>query len=335
MSSANLSSLGEQLNNATKSIKADYNTNPTIYNDISTLSTSLNNKINAHTVEGNQANYNANINQEILLKQEQLLKMQNDDLDSQLSSLDLSQNYINNKSRMIDQTNDALLKKNKYITFLIVTSVFAILSVIVILLYGMKKIDDKKLKILLIILFIIYVCVYLYVYNIFYLNDAFKYMFFSKEVEMGQKLGNWVKKVDDNIATSLYGTEQEWIDENCATPCDLDDLPGTEEEDDVYATYTENTISPTPGYFYNDSSAPPQLIYPSPTKSNAANTDYAKIVRPDYSTNSKKYEYNIKPQKQINNVLNSRILDTGMVLAEDGSILDNNMIGTLTYTSNL
>jgi hypothetical protein len=334
MSSKNLSSLGEQLNNATNSIKNDYHTNPTIYDNISTLSSSLNNKINAHTVEGNQANFNANINQEILLKQEQLLKMQNDDLDSQLSSLDLSQNYINNKSRMIDQTNDALLKKNKYITFLIVTSVFSILAVVVILLYGMKQIDDKKLKILLILLFIIYVCVYLYVYNIFYLNDAFKYMFFSKEVQMGQKLGNWVKNVDDNIATSLYGTEQEWIDENCATPCDLDNLSG-EEEEDVYATYYENTISPTPGYFYNDNSAPPQLIYPSPTKSNAANTDYAKIVRPDYSTNSTMYEYDIEPQGEINNVLNSRILDTGMILGEDGSILDNNMIGSLTYTSNL
>ena len=166
MSTANLSSTGEQLNSATDSIKSNYNINPTIYDQISTLSSSLNNKINAHTVEGNQANYNTNINQEILLKQEQLLKMQNDDLDSQLSSLDLSQNYINNKSRMIDQTNDALLKKNKYITFLIVTSVFSILTVVVILLYGMKKIDDKKLKILLILLFIIYVCVYFYVYNI-------------------------------------------------------------------------------------------------------------------------------------------------------------------------
>jgi hypothetical protein len=151
---------------------------------------------------------------------------------------------------------------------------------------------------------------------------------------MGQKLGNWVKNVDDNIATSLYGTEQEWIDENCATPCDLDNLSGTEEED-VYATYTENTISPTPGYFYNDSSAPPQLIYPSPTKSNAADTDYAKIVRPDYSTNSTMREYDIEPQGEINNVLNSRILDTGMILGEDGSILDNNMVGSLTYTSNL
>ena len=334
MPTANLSSLGEQLNNATNSIKNNYHTNPTIYDQVSTLSSSLNNKINAYTVEGNQANFNANINQEILLKQEQLLKMQNDDLDSQLSSLDLSQNYINNKSRMIDQTNDALLKKNKYITFLIVTSVFSILAVVVILLYGMKQIDDKKLKILLILLFIIYVCVYLYVYNIFYLNDAFKFMFFSKEAEMGQKLGNWVKKVDDNIASSLYGTEQEWIDQNCATPCDLDNLSG-EEEEDVYATYTENTISPTPGYFYNDSSAPPQLIYPSPTKSNAAKTDYAKIVRPDYSTNSNMHDYDIEPQGEINNVLNSRILDTGMILGEDGSILDNNMVGSLTYTSNL
>ena len=47
------------------------------------------------------------------------------------------------------------------------------------------------------------------------------------------------------------------------------------------------------------------------------------------------HDYDIEPQGEINNVLNSRILDTGMILGDDGSILDNNMIGSLTYTSNL
>jgi hypothetical protein len=97
--------------------------NPVGYNDNLTTANEIINSINLNLSQlnyiQNQLNLKSNVNQEILLKQEELLKMENDDLMNQLKKLENIESIISNKDRMIDQTTKNIEITNKNIKFIV------------------------------------------------------------------------------------------------------------------------------------------------------------------------------------------------------------------------
>ena len=69
------------------------------------LAEDLNDSYNYLNSQLNSANLQNNISQEILLKQEQLLKMENETLNTQLYNLDQTQSIISNKDTIKEQTD--------------------------------------------------------------------------------------------------------------------------------------------------------------------------------------------------------------------------------------
>ena len=133
----------------------------------------------------------------------------------------------------------------------------------------------------------------------------------------------------NNIDTSLYGTESDWQQSNCQYPCTTE-----EEESTTVASYNNISVLPTPGYYYNDGTAPSQLINPTPTYNN---NQKELIYWPDHDQSNKiTHQYNIQPQNRMNTLLNTPAPDNYTFDSEDNtSNIDGNLTGNYTITSNL
>jgi hypothetical protein len=296
-------------------------------NDLNSSYTDLNNKINS-------ANLQNNISNEILLKQEQLLKMENEKLNSQLFELDQVQSIISNKDTIKKQTDKELSKKNNNINFLIFMLIISLLTFCVIMLGNQGILDNFKMNAILGVLgFHVFIAVIIF-YDFLYLGTAFKNMFYNRDNIMINKLNNWkfASNIVNAVDTSLYGTESDWQQENCQYPCDTQE----EEESTTTASYNNISTTPTPGYYYNDGSAPSQLLDPSGSY-NTTNKQKELIYWPDYDQANKiNHDYNIQPQNRINDLINSPVPNNYVFYSEDDtSNIDGNLSGNYTITSNL
>jgi flagellin-specific chaperone FliS len=300
------------------------------------LAEDLNDSYNYFNDQLNLANLQNNISQEILLKQEQLLKMENEKLNSQLYNLDQAQSIISNKDTITKQTNQELSKKNNNINFLIFMLIISLLTFIVIMLGRQGVIDNIKMNAILGVL-----CLHVFIgviifYDFLYLGTAFKNMFYNRDDIMINKLNNWkfASNIVNAVDTSLYGTESDWQNANCQYPCNTNEEE--EEESTTVASYNNISVVPTPGYYYNDGSAPSQLLNPSGTYNNT-NSEKQLIYWPDYDQSNKiTHDYNIQPQNIMNTLLNSPVPDNYVFNSEDDtSNIDGNLTGNYTITSNL
>ena len=150
---------------------------------------------------------------------------------------------------------------------------------------------------------------------------------------MIDKLSKWkfASNIVNTVDTSLYGTESDWQNANCQYPCNTQ-----EEESTTVSTYNNPPITLTPGYYYNDGSAPAQLINPSGTYSNT-NNQKELIYWPDYDQANKiTHDYNIQPQNRLNDIMNRPLPASYSFDSEDNtSNIDGNLSGNYTITSNL
>jgi hypothetical protein len=259
---------------------------------------SLNNSYIDSNNELTTANINNNISQEILLKQEQLLKMENEKLNNQLYNLDQIQSIISNKDTMTKQTDQELSKKNNNINFLIFMLIIALLTFLVIMLGNQGVIDNFKMNAILGVLGFHVLIGLIIFYDLLYLGTAFKNMFYNRDNIMIDKLNNWkfASNIVNAVDTSLYGTEGDWQNANCQFPCNPQ-----EEESTTVASYNNISNIPTPGYYYNDGTSPAQLLDPVPTYANT-NNQKELIYWPDYDNSNKiVHKYNIQNRNIIDN----------------------------------
>ena len=314
------------------------NLNSEISTDISSsnapeLAEDLNDSYNYLNTQLNSANLQNNISQEILLKQEQLLKMENEKLNSQLFELDQAQSIISNKDTITKQTDKELSKKNNNINFLIFMLIISLLTFCVIMLGNQGIIDTFKMNAILGVLGLhVFIAVIIF-YDFLYLGTAFKNMFYNRDNIMIDKLNNWkfASNIVNAVDTSLYGTESDWQNANCQYPCNTQ-----EEESTTVSSYNSISRIPTAGYYYNDGSSPAQLLNPKGTYNNT-NNQKELIYWPDYDQGNKiTHEYNIQPQNRMNTLLNSPVPDNYVFDSENNSSnIDGKLSGNYTITSNL
>ena len=233
----------------------------------------------------NQINLKNNVDQEILLKQEELLKIENDELMNQLKNLENMESIISNKNKMIEQTGKNIEQTNFDIKFITISILIAILILIVTILYGTNVITSTILTSIITITIIIYLCFVFYFYNIFNIKDIVSFMVNRKNFELKHK-GVYLPNIDDIIKKNHVIGEDElsWISSNCSCPNNIiqeednDKLNSNYDLNKLNSNYDLNKLSP--GYFYYDNSAPPQLLVPNPE-----NSDKDRINWVDYSDN--------------------------------------------------
>lgn len=264
----------------------------------------------------NQMNTHNNLNQEALIKEDQLLRMQNDDLMKQLKELEVIQSTIANKERLTEQTNESIKNEESNIKILIISIVLAFLLLIGIYAYGNNRITPSMLGLIFIIILSCYLILFMYSYNIFYFKDAVNSLFDRAPQRLGNELKNWSETVKAEVSAELQGLKSEWIQNNCACPAQQE----TEEEDGpIYAEDANVYQNETPGYFYNDGSAPPQLLVPTPIPVVTQLTQSIDWV--DYSQNGQNFYNSLSndPRKIQQELLNR----------------SGNLVGDNTNTENL
>ncbi len=295
--------------------KNNYQDNNKITSD---LIKSLNENLSQINFIQNEMNLLSNLNQESLLKKEQLLKMKNEELMEQLHSLESIQSSITNKDRLIEQTNKNIEKQNLNIYVLSALAGLAVILFIIIILKGNNIIDQKKFNIMLSIHITIFILTIAYSYNIFYFQDAITYLFDRRRLRISEQ----IKKMVDEKNKFSDDKESDWIAENCNCPID-----NTGGEDAIYPTDQNTTQKEHPGYFYYDGTAPQQIIVDLPVAEDKYDqhinwVDYSQGGKAMYNPKNNKTTYNNKQYYNYNetndpSIMLSHVLEETRVLVND------------------
>ena len=211
----------------------------------------LNSQVDTTNLSYNTGNTVSNIQSQILLKKDQLIKMKNEDLNKQVNNLQNYESSIINKDRLIDQTQTHMGYNDTKIRFLIYTLVLIIIGFLLFAIYKSGYIPALVFNILGTILVVIFVLLLFITFNIFYFRTIFvEFWQFRKNDRLLNSVSDWTNFTKTNLQTKLYGNKDDWEDENCDCPPDEEVLP------------TEGNISVTgkPGLYYYDGNAPKQLV---------------------------------------------------------------------------
>ena len=334
-----LKNVGENINTNYNILKSSnignyVNTNITA---VPNIIQAINENLAELTLVQNELNTSNNINQEILVKKDQLLRMKNDDLMKQLKELEIIESNISNKNRIIEQTNDNIQTQNININNLIISIILAIILCISVFLYGYGILDKQKFMILLIIIILCYLFLYLYTYNIFYLKDSISYLFNSRSLQsLENKLTTWSSLVKTAVNNELDELEDNWVKNNCACPVVVD-----EERDapDIYPV-DQNVISKEiPGYFYYDGTAPAQLLIPTPDPVLGLNqkidwVDYSSNGNMIYNPNINKVSYDNKSYYNYKNTTDPTIALRKQLNNFNSNAKGKSLVDSETYSTN-
>ena len=288
--------LGQEVNTDYLQLEINNSSNylNTNNNTVQELVNAINQNLSELNLIQNQLTTVNNLNQEALVKKDQLLRMENDDLIQQLRELETIQSTITNKDRLIDQTNNNIDSQNQNIKILVSSIALAIILLVAILLFGLGKITMSLLILISIIIAVLYFLLYIYSYNIFYFNDAVTMLFDRRAQKMGYQLNKWSTAIKNNVDNEIDSLKQNWIDQNCLCPASTSEEASSDSEmDDIGNNINEEQVV---GYYYYDGSSPAQLLVPEPTPSMRLNQ---KIDWVDYSPDGNSI-YNPKLNKTIN-----------------------------------
>lgn len=282
----------------------------------SDLIKSLNENLSQLNFIQNEMNLLSNLNQESLLKKEQLLKMKNEELMEQLRSLEVIQSSISNKDRLIEQTNKNIETQNLNIYVLSILGGLGTTLFVLINLKGFNIINQSRFNMMLMIHLIIFVVTIMYAYNTFYFQDAITYLFDRKQLRISEQ----IKKMVNEKNEFSDNKESDWIEENCSCPI-------SESADESYPLDQNITQKEQPGHFYYDGTAPQQMIVDLPIEEGEYNqqinwVDYSQGGKAMYNPKNNKTTYSNKQYYNYNqtndpSIMLSHVLEETRVLVND------------------
>jgi hypothetical protein len=319
------------------------NSNYSNYNNnqdtITQIVTALNSNIAELNYIQNQMSIANNLNQENLVKQQELLKMQNEDLNNQLRELEIIQSTIANKDRYIDQVNDNITNQNLNIRVLVISILLAILLLVIIVLFGYGVFQYFQFVTLLIIIVLCYLILFLYSYNIFHFRDSIDGLSgLNKNLKkLDDKLNKWSSTVNHELRNELYGLESAWVNNHCSCPESEEDNSNNNNSNNVYAEDANVSQAEIPGHFYYDGTAPQQLITPFRAGLNedinwvdyspSGLLRYSKGQYTATNENNNYYNANSKNSRERGNILNN--------LKNELDSMPSYLVNNYTATANL
>ena len=267
-----------------------------------------------------------NINSEILLKKDQLIKIKNSELNEQIKYLQDYESSIINKDRLIEETNNYIEKNNRNIIVLIFCIVFAIFLCIIVSSYVYNRISPKIFTLLLLFVILMYIFLFLYSYDIFYFKTAVNFLDYRKNRNLANAVKDLSTITKTDLQKKLYGSKKDWDEKNC----ECEEMPA------IYPTETNVSVKNIPGYYYYDGNAPKQLI----VGNNGGETLFG---GKDMSIESNTpVNVSSNPNTIINNKIDWVDFDKNRDTDEEGTyelnISNNNtdtLVASSTYTANL
>ena len=255
-----------------------------------------------------------NTNNEILVKQDQLAKIKNDRLNKKLEDLNELEHNIINKDRLIEQTNQVNQNNDKNIYTLYFGFGLSIILFIVILLYSLGKLNDKIAIVLISLIFVIFMFIILYTYNIAHFATLINFFENRRALRIDASIGQFGSRIKTWAQERVYGNKQDWVDNNCACPASEGNY--TEEEN--------TSVEIKPGYFYYDKNAPKQNLSPDGGEQINVSVDVTKPIydkinwvnHDNVSNNIDNNNYSIEPNN-------------------NDMYKDGKLVGDSTYTINL
>ena len=289
---------------------------------------SLGNLATARNLNINVKNTVNNIDSQILLKKDQLIKIKNQELNEQIKHLQNYESSIINKDRLIEETNLNINNNDRNITVLIYCIIFAIILCIIISMYVYNSISAKLFNLLLIFIVILYVILFLYSYNIFYFKTAINFLDYRKNNNLEKALKDWNKFTNTDLQRKLYGDKTEWLDKNC----------DCEEATDILPNEQNISVKQIPGLYYYDKNSPKQLIVGNNDGPDADTSIINKGMEVDISNNTDKTIFDkIDWVNHDNYETKENINQTGIYELNKniGNSSNNGFNNDSTYTANL
>lgn len=292
---------GNNINLNLNALKYDHFTNQNLYEQFATYEnsdSSVQGIVEEPTENGTGGNSNidhaintmntslgtANLNREITLKTEELTQLENQDLSNQLKQLQGLQTTIFSKERLIEDNMYEAERNATNIRVLSGSIIFGVLFFVLIYVYGIQTLGAPLVRTIGIALVVIYILFIFYQYNIFYLKDSIGMLISFKFLSnIGAKIDAKTKEINKRATDMTYDL---WVQNHCSCPTDYDLNSGEDEEDNSWETGISGSglsgETEVPGVYYQDGSAPNQLLVPTNSLSNSGRYK-DKITYSDYN----------------------------------------------------
>lgn len=238
----------------------------------------------------------------------ELLQLSADQNNKDLEKIKEFETEIATKKRMINIAQDGHLRRIEKIKSIIV--LFIILCIIFLPLALMlgNVISKTTFIIFFVLICIVAFLVFSWMNNLFYIRDYFSFTKSSisnASAATASQLSSWeesvsnavssrVKSFNDTVINDVYGSEAEWIQQNCNCPSTT-----TTSEDTFPIPFSTSgeLIWPEPGFYYDDGTAPNQLLVPKNTSARSEFQFKEKIKWPSYSRKFKNYNNSITKRR--------------------------------------
>ena len=258
----------------------------------------------------------------------ELLQLSADQNNKDLQKLKDFENEIATKHKIVKIAQGDHLKRVTKIKSIIV--LFIIICVIFLPLALMlgKVISKTTFIILFILICIIAFLVFSWMNDLFYIRDYFSFtkssisdassatasQLSSWEESISNSVSSRVQSFNDTVINDVYGAEAEWVQQNCSCPSTT---TTTEDTFPIPFSTSGELIWPEPGFYYDDGTAPNQLLVPKNTSARSEFQFKEKVKWPSYSRKFKDY--------------NKSLMERRAPLDEE----DDRLVGNTTNTRNL
>jgi hypothetical protein len=270
--------------------------------------TSVNTQVQANMTTVNQKLQQINYSDNNIKKMQELLQLEADRGNKQLAKMYRDELEIATKTSIANTINDSITRQKEVISLLVVIFVLIILLVIPLVFMITGRLSKAAFASIVILDFIIIALIIAWKNNVLYIRSFFTT--FGSDLEdvattANTELQTRVQDFNSIVRQDVYGSETEFQAKYCC--------PNTEE---ITTEIMNDEVTPTeylePGFYYDDGSAPLQLVV---SDNNSQEADQ-QIRWPDYAKSRQRAHSLIK---------GSEVYDE----------LDDRLVGNTTNTRNM
>ena len=298
-------------------------------NDNNSTNKELSNLVNSvNNINNNLSSQEENINDKLreinlydnsIKKNNELMQLLSNRGTNNLTDLQRKEIEIATKSAIVTGLDNSLEKQQDTISFLLVILALVVLLVIPLVLMIIGKISKRLFMILFIIDFVLICLVIAWKKNFMYLNSFVKTAGTDLESTAEDTVGVLAEDVQKRInrfnqivRADVYGSESAFQSKYCCPDnnkgYESDEKTRDDDTSDI-DTQISNALQ-IQGMFYNDGSAPSQLLVPDNTRSLSKESNNSKIFYPDFAIENRENSLINKRGKAILNSDSRLIGDT-------------------------
>lgn len=284
--------------------------------ELSNLNNAVNNINNSLSSEEENINdklRDINLYDNSIKQNNELMQLLSNRGTNNLTDLQRKEIEIATKGTIVTGLNSSLKKQQDTISFLLIILALVVLLVVPLVLMIIGKISKGLFMILFIIDFILICLVIAWKKNFMYLNSFVRTAGTNLESTAEDTVGVLAEDVQKRInrfnqivRADVYGSESAFQSKYC---CNNKEKSEDEEQTSDIDTQISNALQ-IQGMFYNDGSAPSQLLVPDNTRSLSEESNNSQIFDPDFAIENRNKSLINKRGKAILNKDTRLIGDT-------------------------